>query len=192
MTDEVDGHRHRKDRHPEDGEPEGRRPETGPGPQLPAGLPPQLGVALRRAWVGYQQRLDAEMATLGFADRSLPDARVLRLCARADAITASGIGRELGISRQGAGKIVARLQHRGYVQLDPSPNDARERVVRLTPRAHEYLNAHREAVHRIERDLRVQVGVEALEGLALVLGALTVADNQPRMRDYLRRSSKLP
>ena len=40
----------------------------------------RLGAALRRAWVGYQRRLDQEIATAGFADRGFPDGRVLRMC----------------------------------------------------------------------------------------------------------------
>jgi DNA-binding MarR family transcriptional regulator len=144
-----------------------------------------LAAALRRAWIGYQQRLDQEMATAGFSDRSLPDGRVLRLCAESDQVTASQIGRELGITRQGAGKIVAALQDRGYVTVAMSSSDAREKVLRLTSTAREYLAAQRAARRRIERDLRRQVGDHAYETMTLALDALGRED-QPRMRDYLR------
>jgi hypothetical protein len=64
--------------------------------------------ALRQAWVGYQRRLDEQMATAGFEDRGFPDGLVLRICSRTPGVTISQIGRELGITRQGAAKVVAK------------------------------------------------------------------------------------
>src|SRR5437764_4243386 len=90
-----------------------------------------LGPALRRAWVGYQRRLDAAMAEAGFGDRGFPDGRVLRMC-RDSETTISQIGRELGISRQGAGKIVNGLRDRGFVSVDASPRSGREKIVTIT------------------------------------------------------------
>lgn len=149
-----------------------------------------LGGALRRAWVGYQLRLDEQMAAAGFAERGFPDGRVLRLCAQAEEVTASQIGRELGITRQGAGKVVAALRDRGYVTLLTSPSDHREKVVRLTPRAHDYLAAQQSASRQIERKLRKQIGSEAFESLLQLLDALGGHD-QPLMRDYLRRTLRV-
>jgi DNA-binding MarR family transcriptional regulator len=150
-----------------------------------------LGAALRRAWVGYQRLLDQEMAAAGFADRGFPDGRVLRLCARSDEVTASRIGRELGITRQGAGKIVAGLRDRGYVTLGASAGDGREKVLTLTPRARDYLAAQRTAARRIEQELRDDVGAEAFDALLALADALGGEEDQPRMRDYLRHALRL-
>ncbi len=152
--------------------------------------PLALGGALRRAWIGYQRRLDGELAAAGFAGRGFPDGRVLRLCAQAEEVTASQIGRELGITRQGAGKVVAALRDRGYVTLRTSSSDHREKVVSLTPRAHDYLAAQRSASRQIERELRKQIGSEAFESLLQLLDALGGYD-QPQMRDYLRRTLRV-
>jgi len=144
-----------------------------------------LGPALRRAWVGYQRRLDEEMAAAGFAERGFPDGRVLRM-SRAAPTTTAQIGRALGITRQGAAKIVAHLHERGYVSVAPSATSAREKSVTITPRANAYLDAQRKAARRIERRLRREVGAEAFDALTALLDALGGAE-QPRMRDYLRR-----
>lgn len=152
---------------------------------------PALGGALRRAWVGYQLRLDEALAAAGFPDRRFPDGRVLRLCTRSDNVTASQIGRELGITRQGAGKIVSGLRDRGYVALEPCSTDAREKVVTLTPRAFDYLAAQREAARRIERELRELIGDDAFDSLAALVDALGADGEQPRMREYLRRAARL-
>jgi DNA-binding MarR family transcriptional regulator len=145
-----------------------------------------LAGALRQAWVGYRRRLDAELAKEGFDDRGFPDGRVLRRCGQSPDTTASDIGRELGISRQGAGKIVTRLRDRGYVTLDASPTDGREKHVHLTARAVQYLEAQRRAARRIERELHRELGGDGFDALQRLLSSLGGPD-QPRMRDDLQR-----
>ncbi len=148
-----------------------------------------LGRALQRAWVGYQQQLDAALAAAGFTDRQFPDGRVLRMC-RDNPTTISQIGRELGITRQGAHKIVVSLRARRYVKVRTSPTNRSEKIVELTPRAHEYLATRRKAARAIERRLRTELGDDAFEALARLFDALG-GEDQPRMRDYLR-SRALP
>jgi DNA-binding MarR family transcriptional regulator len=146
--------------------------------------PPGLGAALRRAWIGYQRRMDAAMAGAGFGDRTLPDGRVLRLCTGPAGTTTSHIGRELGITRQGAGKIVSSLRDRGYVEVTGSPTSGREKTVTLTARAHDYLAAHRKAARSIERQLRTELGPEAFDSLHRLVDILG-GDEEARIRDYV-------
>jgi len=156
-----------------------------PGPRArTAGSRVALGPALRRAWIGYQRQLDAALATAGFSDRRFPDGRVLRMCRDVPGTTTSGIGRELGITRQGAAKVVADLRRRGYVSVDPSATSGRENVVTVTPRAIEYLAAHRKAARRIEDRVRRRLGPASTAALAELLDALAAGDT--RMRDYLK------
>ena len=150
----------------------------------------RLGAALRRAWVGYQRRLDDEMAAAGFADRAFPDGRVLRMCSGTAETTVSQIGRELGITRQGASKIVAGLQDRRYVTLSPSATDGREKIVKLTPRAVGYLATQRKAAHAIENHIRTEVGPEVIANLFRLADALG-GDDDLRMSDYLRQMRRL-
>jgi DNA-binding MarR family transcriptional regulator len=146
----------------------------------------RLGRALARAWVGYQTRLDAELTAAGFT-RALPNGRVLRICARFTEPTISQIGRELGITRQGASKLIAGLRDRGYVMLRPSPEDGREKLVELTPRAIDYLAAQRNSARNVERRLRAELGADGFETLFQLLEAIG-GDEQPRMSDYLRKA----
>ncbi|HZE40681.1 MAG TPA: MarR family winged helix-turn-helix transcriptional regulator [Stackebrandtia sp.] len=155
-----------------------------------AGSRTALGPALRRAWIGYQRRLTGELTQAGFADRSLPDGRVLRICSRGDDVTISDIGRQLGITRQGAGKIVASLRERGYVTVDDSPVSARAKIVRPTTRATTYLAAQKTAARAIERRLRNELGDDTFEALERLLAALD-DPAQPRLLDYLNDSAHL-
>ncbi|MGZ4175219.1 MAG: MarR family winged helix-turn-helix transcriptional regulator [Solirubrobacteraceae bacterium] len=137
-----------------------------------------LGASLRRAWAGYRERLDRELAAAGFASHGTPDGRVLRLCSETAEVTISEIGRELGITRQAASKIVAALRDRGYVSLSPSPTDRREKMVGLTAHALDYLRAQRAAERRIEARLRRELGPEAFDGLHRLLEALDARDTR--------------
>ena len=145
-----------------------------------------LGAGLRQAWVGYRVRLDARLAEAGFEDHRFPDGRVLRICSRAEEPrTISDIGRELRITRQGASKLVSSLRERGYVILEPSSRDRREKVVSLTRRGQELLAAQYNAARAIETELRGQLGTDAFESLRALIDALRDTD-QPRLAQYLR------
>ncbi len=143
-----------------------------------------LGGALRRAWIGYRRLLDAEIEAAGFGNRRFPDGRALRICSASADVTISRLGRDLGITRQGASKLVATLVERSYVVLSDSRTDGREKIVTLTRRGNELLAAQRVAARTIERRLRSEIGSEAFDGLYGLLEALG-GDSQPRMSEVL-------
>jgi DNA-binding MarR family transcriptional regulator len=149
-----------------------------------------LGAALRRAWLGYQVRLDRAMAEAGFGERRFPDGRVLRVCADEAGSTISAIGRELGISRQGASKVVAELRGRGYVSVGDSTTSKREKSVVLTPLGVAYLTHQRAAARQIEDELRAELGDPTFSALGSLLVALDAGDGL-RLRAYLRRTSSI-
>ena len=128
------------------------------------------------------------MADAGFDDRRLPDGRVLRLCSDPPGSTISNIGRELGMTRQGASKLVSHLENRNYVSVADSATSRREKTVTLTGVGRQYLSAQRQAVLALERDVRAELGVElgeeALDVLYRLLDVLDDGD-EVRMRTYL-------
>ena len=136
-----------------------------------------LGMALRRALAGYRRQMDDQLATAGFAGRQFPAGRVLRMCAGPGATTISDVGRGLGITRQGASKIVAALREQGYLSVTPSDDDGREKILTLTPRAIDALLAAYRAAAAIEKRVREEIGDEAMEQFFRVLDV--VADGEP-------------
>jgi DNA-binding MarR family transcriptional regulator len=152
--------------------------------------PLALGAALRRAWLGYQLRLDRAMADAGFGERRFPDGRVLRLCSGEGGSTISAIGRELGITRQGASKVVAHLRDHGYVAVADSTTSKREKSVIVTTRGVDYLAHQLAAVLAIEDEVRAELGEAALSALGALLDALDAGEGA-RLRAYLRRSSSI-
>jgi len=77
------------------------------------------------------------------------------------------------------------LRQRGYLTLAPSPDDGREKIVTVTDRAIEFLDARRKAVEKIDRQLRKEAGEEAFDGLERILTALG-GDGETRLADYLQ------
>lgn len=71
--------------------------------------------------------------------------------------------------------------------LEPSPDDAREKTVTLTPRGVGYLAAQREAVRRIQDQVRDAVGADAYGSLYALLDVLG-GEAQPRLTDYLEQA----
>ena len=105
------------------------------------------------------------MSEAGFGERRFPDGRVLRVCSGEAGSTISAIGRELGITRQGAGKVVAHLRDRGYVAVADSMTSKREKSVVLTLRGIDYLAHQRLAAQSIEDELRAELGAAAFSAL---------------------------
>ena len=130
------------------------------------------------------------MSEMGFGERRFPDGRVLRVCSGQAGSTISAIGRELGITRQGASKVVAHLRDRGYVAITDSTTSKREKSVVLTPRGIDYLAGQRVAARSIEDELRAELGAAAFSALAALLDALD-AGEEVRLRGYLRRTSEV-
>jgi DNA-binding MarR family transcriptional regulator len=164
--------------------------DTESGPSTSVGIGIGIGAALRRAWLGYQLRLDRAMAEAGFGERKFPDGRVLRVCSVEAGSTISAIGRELGITRQGASKVVAHLRDRGYVVVTDSTTSKREKSVVLTPRGIDYLAHQSAATWAIEDELRAELGEATLSALGALLHELDAGEGV-RLRAYLRRASSI-
>jgi DNA-binding MarR family transcriptional regulator len=130
------------------------------------------------------------MAEAGFGERRFPDGRVLRVCSDEDGSTISAVGRELGITRQGAGKVVAELRDRGFVEIADSTTSKREKSVVLTPLGSDYLARQRAAARAIEQEIRAELGEVTFAALGSLLVALDAGDGV-RLRAYLRRSSSI-
>jgi DNA-binding MarR family transcriptional regulator/GNAT superfamily N-acetyltransferase len=96
-------------------------------------------------------------------DFSLTDLRVLYELAHRDAATAADIGRELGLDAGYLSRILQRFAGQGLLARTPSPADARQSLLRLTPKG-------RAAFAPI--DARARGLVEAL------LDRLSLADRQ--------------
>ena len=84
----------------------------------------------RERWIrAMAQRLSA----LGFEDYRRSDPLAMRSL-RGGEVPLGGLAITLGLTRQGARKVVNGLVERGYVRVTSSTVDSRRRIVELTPR----------------------------------------------------------
>jgi DNA-binding MarR family transcriptional regulator len=91
----------------------------------------------RERWIrAMAQRLSA----LGFEDYRRSDPLVLRSL-RSEDVPLGSLTATLGLTRQGARKVVSGLVERDYARVTSSSVDTRRRMVSLTPRGRAYLAA---------------------------------------------------
>lgn len=89
----------------------------------------------RERWVrAMAQRLSDQ----GFPDYRRSDPLVLRSL-RSGEVALGSLTTTLGITRQGARKVVSGLVERGFARVIPSTVDSRRRIVELTPKGRLYL-----------------------------------------------------
>ena len=92
--------------------------------------------------------------------------------ARTSALSASDIGALLGITKQGAAKLLAEMEAAGYIVRRNSETDARVRAVELTVRGHRALGAAERAQDAIEQRWERLSSSRDMKALRRVLAAV--------------------
>ncbi len=98
----------------------------------------ELPLLLLAGFRSLIDELHAELARQGHPDARPAHGFVLQAIGP-HGVTASELGRRLGVSKQAAGKTVDRLEKLGYVTRAGDDRDARRKLIRLTPRGVELL-----------------------------------------------------
>ncbi|MCP2165597.1 MarR family winged helix-turn-helix transcriptional regulator [Goodfellowiella coeruleoviolacea] len=121
-------------------------------------------------------QLHAELVRQGHPDMRPAHGFAMQAIGRTG-VTASELGRRLGVSKQAAGKTVDRLVGLGYVERVDDAADARRKLVRLTPLG---VDALRRSAAIFE-DLRARwadtLGVQRLRDLEDALRTAVPADH---------------
>ena len=94
------------------------------------------------AYGNFVAEMRADLAAAGYADLHRSFGYVARLLDEYEA-TVSEVADLLGLTNQGAVKVIDEMQGAGYVQRVSDPSDGRVRRVRLTPRGREALGRAR-------------------------------------------------
>jgi DNA-binding MarR family transcriptional regulator len=118
-------------------------------------------------FAGFRSLIDQLHAEL--AERGHPDVRPAYGFAMqaigAHGASASEIGRRLGVSKQAAGKTVDRLAGLGYVERVDDPQDARRKLIRLTPRGIDSLAQAAEIFDRLRAQWVHELGTDRVTQL---------------------------
>src|SRR5215212_7777670 len=117
-----------------------------------------LGVLLTLATGAFKERLHAHLAASGYDDLGSSFGFVFRSLADRP-LSLAELASRLGISSQGALKIVAEMEERGYVERRDDEADRRIRRLLLTVRGRAALREARRLHARVERELVTTLGV---------------------------------
>ena len=90
-----------------------------------------------------------------------------------DGVTASELGRRLGVSKQAAGKTIEGLERDGYVERVADPADARSKIIRMTPRGAEVQQLAFEAMARLRARWAERPGEEQMAAIEAGLREMT-------------------
>ena len=99
----------------------------------------ELPLLLLAGFRALVDQLHTELARQGHPDARPAHGFVLQAVGR-DGVTASELGRRLGVSKQAAGKTIDRLERLGYLTRAGDERDARRKLIRLTARGFDLLD----------------------------------------------------
>ncbi|ATL28628.1 MarR family winged helix-turn-helix transcriptional regulator [Streptomyces formicae] len=116
-------------------------------------------------------RLHAELARQGHPD-ACPAHGFAMQAIGVHGATASEIGRRLGVSKQAAGKTVDRLIALGYAARTEDPDDARRKLVRLTPHGFDALRRSAVIFDELRAEWAASLGARRLRSLESDLRAV--------------------
>lgn len=137
--------------------------------------PVDLGIVLTLALAAFKDRLHAYLAAAGYSDLGPSYGFVFRSLGERPLSLAELAG-QLGITPQGALKILAEMIERDYVVRSDDATDKRVRRLSLTPRGRSALREARKFHALAERELVDQFGVKALKATRAVLTALATTE----------------
>jgi len=132
-----------------------------------------LGILLGLAYQTFTDELRADMIMRGFDDLGGAYGYVFRALA-VDPLHLHDLASRLGMTAQGASKIINEMESRGYVERSPDPEDGRAKLLRLAVRGRAALAAARRFHAAYERRLRVKLSDHCLNETRRMLEA-TVA-----------------
>ena len=119
-----------------------------------------FGLLFAQALNAYVAHLHRQLGERGFSDLRPTFGLPLRAL-HEQPRTLTELARGLGVSKQAAAKIVAELDGRSLIEREPSPDDGRATLLRLSARGRSLVRAAIEIGNAVERDLARDLGDDA-------------------------------
>ena len=133
--------------------------------------PVDLGILIGLAYQAFTDELRADLEARGFADLGGAYGYVFRALA-VEALHLQELAARLGMTAQGATKIVNQMVARGYVERRPDPQDGRAKELRLASRGRAALAAARRFHAMYEHRLRLKLGESTVVGARQMLESM--------------------
>ena len=136
--------------------------------------PPLIGALLRLPWEAVQAHMLRRLHENGFADFDASYLIVVQYPGP-QGERPSDLAARLRISKQALNHLLGQLEHRGYIERQPDPDDKRSKRIALTPRGTRAGIVIRQAVSEMEDAWKQQLGPKRFAELRILLQEL----NQP-------------
>jgi DNA-binding MarR family transcriptional regulator len=130
-----------------------------------------FGILLGQAYIAFVDELRAHLASSGFEELNRSFGYVARALAT-ESLSLRELAEHLGITSQGALKIVDDMEENQYLERLPDRDDGRAKRLRLTKRGRAALAAARTFHARFEADLTKRVGAQQARALRAALTEL--------------------
>jgi DNA-binding MarR family transcriptional regulator len=88
-----------------------------------------------------------------------------------DGVTTAQLAQRLGMTKQGAAKLVTALERLGYLRVEPHASDRRARALVLTPHGRDLLERSVAVQRELEAEWSREVGPERMAALQEALAA---------------------
>jgi DNA-binding MarR family transcriptional regulator len=145
-----------------------------------------LGVLLNLAFGSFKEQLHQHLAKHGYADIGSSFGYVFRLLEN-NPQNLKQVADSLGMTPQGALKIINDMVLKAYVQRKDDANDARVRLLQLTPRALTLMAVARAFHQEFEDRLSEHLGAAKVKAMRavleqIVIDAANTDDGFPKLR----------
>ena len=128
----------------------------------------ELGVLLFVANRALEQRAFDAVVAAGFTDITPAQARVAARVGP-EGTRVSDLAEQARVTKQSAAFLIEQLEAAGYVERVPDPTDGRARLVRLTTRARQVVQAADAEVERVLAEWSNHVGEQRLRQMHATL-----------------------
>jgi DNA-binding MarR family transcriptional regulator len=139
--------------------------------------PPMIGALLRIPWEAVQEHMLQRLHADGFTDIDSSYLIVVQYPGP-QGERPSDLAARLRISKQALNHLLGQLEHLGYLERQPDPNDKRSKRIALTRRGIKAATTIREAVAEMEDTWTQQLGPKRFNQLRTLLRELGEL-NQP-------------
>jgi len=129
---------------------------------------PDLAILVVAATRGVVDRLQEAMRVAGLAEMRPPFGFVIRALAETG-LTLTELAERLGVTKQAAIKVVDEMEANGFVERRPAPRDRRSKILALTERGRDVRRTALATSHRIEDELRADLGDADVDAARRVL-----------------------
>ena len=130
--------------------------------------PPMIGALLRLPWEAVQEHMLERLHANGFTDIDASYLIVVQYPGP-QGERPSDLAARLRVSKQALNHLLGQLEHLGYLERQPDPDDKRSKRIALTPRGTKAAITIREAVAEMEDTWTEQLGPKRFNQLRTLL-----------------------